>query len=156
MFRKLLLLISLALTFSTIRAQTVAYVTNFASNTVSVIDTSTNTVTATIPVGNGPNGVVASPDGTRVYVSDFSGSAISVIDTATNTVTATFPLPGTIPVFLAITPDGKILYVPTGNGSVLVIDAATGSVVTNIFTGIPVFAAAVTPNGSRVYVVTIS
>src|SRR5262245_43858304 len=127
MFRKLLLLISLALTFSTIRAQTVAYVTNFASNTVSVIDTSTNTVTANIPVGNGPGGVVASPDGTRVYVADFNVSAISVIDTATNTVTATFPLPGALPAHLAITPDGKTLYVPTGSGMVLVIDAGTGS-----------------------------
>jgi YVTN family beta-propeller protein len=31
-----------------------AYITNFNSNTVSVIDTATNTVTATIPVDPGP------------------------------------------------------------------------------------------------------
>jgi len=36
-----------------IHAQPYAYVTNFA--TVSVIDTKTNTVTATIPFGNGFN-----------------------------------------------------------------------------------------------------
>ncbi|MET7891953.1 hypothetical protein [Streptomyces mirabilis] len=34
-----------------------AYVTNFNSTTVSVIDTATNTITATIPVSNGPIGV---------------------------------------------------------------------------------------------------
>lgn len=34
-----------------------AYVTNFSSDTVSVIDTASNTVVATIGVGNGPIGV---------------------------------------------------------------------------------------------------
>ncbi|MGW0615415.1 hypothetical protein [Streptomyces sp. NPDC002788] len=34
-----------------------AYVTNLDSDTVSVIDTTTNTVTATIPVDSGPVGV---------------------------------------------------------------------------------------------------
>ena len=34
-----------------------AYITNSGSNTVSVIDTATNTVVSTIPVGGSPNGV---------------------------------------------------------------------------------------------------
>jgi YVTN family beta-propeller protein len=34
-----------------------AYITNAESNNVSVIDTATNKVTATIPVGSGPVGV---------------------------------------------------------------------------------------------------
>jgi YVTN family beta-propeller protein len=33
------------------------YIVNWGSNTVSVIDTATNTVTATVNVGNGPSGV---------------------------------------------------------------------------------------------------
>src|SRR6516162_7651936 len=40
-----------------------AYITNNFSNTVSVIDTVSNMVTATIPVGTGPWGVAVSPDG---------------------------------------------------------------------------------------------
>jgi YVTN family beta-propeller protein len=46
-----------------------AYITNRVSNTVSVIDTGTNAVTATIPIGGGgpfgphPGGVAVSPDG---------------------------------------------------------------------------------------------
>jgi YVTN family beta-propeller protein len=32
-----------------------AYITNINGNTVSAIDTATNTVTATIPVGNSPS-----------------------------------------------------------------------------------------------------
>ena len=42
------------------------------ANTVSVIDTATNTVTATIPVGAGPLGVAVTPDGSKVYVANAS------------------------------------------------------------------------------------
>jgi len=45
-----------------------AYITNNGGNTVSVIDTATNTVSATIPVGSRPFGVTAAPDATKVYV----------------------------------------------------------------------------------------
>jgi YVTN family beta-propeller protein len=47
----LLLSLGVGLGTTTAQAQTRAYVTNYASNTVSVIDTATNTVVATIPVG---------------------------------------------------------------------------------------------------------
>jgi YVTN family beta-propeller protein len=43
-----------------------AYITNETSNNVSVIDTKTNKVTVTIPVGTGPFGVAVSPDRTKV------------------------------------------------------------------------------------------
>src|SRR5207244_4394958 len=66
-----------------------AYVTNFTSNNVSVIDTSTNTVVATATVGSAPYGVAITPDGTRVYVSNTLSNNVSVIDTSTNTVMAT-------------------------------------------------------------------
>ncbi|MFE2448225.1 hypothetical protein ACWDHW_13035 [Streptomyces melanosporofaciens] len=38
-----------------------AYVTNIDDDSVSVIDTRTNTVTTTIPVGDAPNGVAITP-----------------------------------------------------------------------------------------------
>ncbi|MFD5430138.1 YncE family protein, partial [Streptomyces sp. NPDC127084] len=68
---------------------TYAYVANSESNTVSVIDTATNTVSATIDVGSFPIGVAVSPDGTRAYVVNGFSDTVSVIDTATNTVVAT-------------------------------------------------------------------
>jgi len=40
---------------------------NTDGNSVSVVDTATNTVTTTIAVGTGPHAVTVSPDGTRVY-----------------------------------------------------------------------------------------
>src|SRR5260370_11949998 len=86
----LLLSLGAGLGTATAQALTSAYVTN-ASGTVSVIDTTNNTVVATIPVGPFPSGVAITPDRTRAYVTNIFNS-ISVIDTATNTVVNTIPL----------------------------------------------------------------
>src|SRR5438045_8576841 len=72
-----------------VQAQIRAYVANLCANTVSVIDTDTNAVIATIPVGPAPFLMAATPDGTRVYVTNRGGNTVSVIDTATNTVVST-------------------------------------------------------------------
>jgi YVTN family beta-propeller protein len=79
---------------------------NFPNN-VSVIDTATNTVVATIPVGMGPIGIAITPDGTRAYVTNDVSNTVSVIDTAANTVVETIPV-GVRPVAVAITPAPQI------------------------------------------------
>jgi YVTN family beta-propeller protein len=58
-----------------------AYVTNRGSGTVSVIDTATDTVTATIRVHYGPNRVAVAPDGRYAYVTNGGSGTVSVIDT---------------------------------------------------------------------------
>jgi YVTN family beta-propeller protein len=50
-------------------------------STVSVIDTATNTVTATIPGFNVASGVAFSLDGNSVYVTNSGGTTVSVIGT---------------------------------------------------------------------------
>src|SRR5215472_1639850 len=87
-----------------------AYITNFDANTVSVIDTTSNTVAATIPVGNNPYGVAVTPDGSTVYVANHDANTVAVIDTASNTVAATIPV-GNNPYGVAVTPDGSTVYV---------------------------------------------
>ena len=72
-------------------AQTFAYVANASSDTASVIDTATNTVTATVPVGDGPVGVAVTPDGARAYVTNVASGTVSVIATADNSVVTTVP-----------------------------------------------------------------
>jgi len=67
------------------------YVANQISSavpgTVSVIDTTTNTVIASPSVGVLPEGLAVTPDGSKVYVANFGSNTVSVIATATNTVT---------------------------------------------------------------------
>ena len=126
-------------------AKPFAYVTNAGANSVSVIDTATNTVVATVPVGFSPTGVAITPDGTRVYV---SGIPVTVIDTATNTVVATLPVSGGVG---AITPDGAHAYVTNAN-SLLVIDTTTNTVVSAVPMAGPPGAVAITPDGTHAYV----
>ena len=140
-------------------ASPLAYISNYGDNTVSVIDTATNTVVATVPVGTGPIGVAVTPTGTRVYVTLVTGF-VSVIDTATNTVAATVPV-GNSAGAVAVTPTGTRVYVandpsdrpaPTTPGRVSIIDPATNTVVATVTVGNSPRGVAVTPDGSRVYV----
>ena len=78
------------------------------SNTVGIF--------ATIPVGNSPNALALSPDGTRLYVAcTFGRTSIWVIDTLRNRVIDSFEVPGS-PLRLAIHPTAERLYV-TDNSS---------------------------------------
>jgi YVTN family beta-propeller protein len=122
---------------------------------VSVIDTATNTVIATIPVGDQhtlqPGGMAVAPDGSKVYVGvdDNSSGSLSVIDTATNAVSATIPLGSSTVAGVAVAPDGSKVYAASG-GAIFVIDTATNTVSATI----PVigFKLVATPDGSKVYV----
>ena len=135
-----------------------AYITNSGDNTVSVIDTATNNVTAMIPVGNHPMGVAVTLDGKKVYVTNFFG--ISVIDATKNKVTATIPV-GNAPRGVAISPDGKRVYVPhpdlgnPSNNTILIIDTATNEVEATVLVGEVPFGVAVTLDGKKVYVTNI-
>jgi YVTN family beta-propeller protein len=133
-------------------AATRAYVTNEASDTVSVIDTATNTVTATITVGDAPQGVAVSPNGSRAYVTNFGSDTVSVINTATNTVSATITV-GNGPVGVAVSPDGSRAYVTNAiSNTVSVINTATNTVAATITVGGLPQGVAVSPAGTRAYV----
>ncbi len=56
-----------------------AYVTNYASDTVSVLGTAVDAVVGTVVVGDSPSAVVITPDGTRAYVSNYDGDSVSVV-----------------------------------------------------------------------------
>jgi YVTN family beta-propeller protein len=61
------------------------YVANFRSNTVSVIDSDTNTVIKNITVGDRPRFIDALAGGS-VYVANSGSNTVSVINPANNTV----------------------------------------------------------------------
>jgi YVTN family beta-propeller protein len=96
-----------------------AYVTNYISGNLSVVDTGSKTVITNVPAlppgtapDFGPAGVVVAPDGSKVYVVNSppgAGSSVAVIDTQTFT-TAEISFPQ-YPSSIAISPDGQRLYV---------------------------------------------
>ena len=68
------------------------YVTNSLDNTLSFIDTASNTVVRWVGVGISPGGVAVHPDGKLVYVANTGSNTITLIATAPS-----FPL-GTVAV----------------------------------------------------------
>jgi YVTN family beta-propeller protein len=108
----------------------IVYVANSGSNTVSVIDGKTNTVTANIPVGTYPNDLSVNPSTNTVYVANRDDNTVSVIDGKTNTVTANIPV-GTSPIALFVNPSTNMAYVANhGDNTISVIDGKTNTVTT--------------------------
>ena len=122
---------------------------------VHVIDTATNTVTNTVPVGSFPKGITVSPDGKKVYVANSWNDNVSVIDTDINTVTATIPV-GRFPEGIAINPTGTKVYVTNSlDDNVCIIDTSTNDVIATVNVGINPVGVAVNPEGTKVYVTNV-
>jgi YVTN family beta-propeller protein len=88
-----------------------AYVTNMASGTVSVISTVSRQVVDTIRVGTEPFGCAITPDGKDLYVANQSSATISVINTRRDKVTETIEDVGVKPHGIAISANGKRVFV---------------------------------------------
>src|SRR5437660_3743093 len=69
----------------------IAYVSNEKSNTVTVIDTDSWTVTKTIKVGQRPRGIEFTRDGKFVIVAVGDDDSIQIIDVAKQQVVDTLP-----------------------------------------------------------------
>lgn len=125
-----------------------------AGTTVVVIDTSDNTVIATIPGFNGPRGMALDATSNRLYVANggaFNGTTVSVVDTVTNTIVSTltgFNVPSS-PVFDDIS--GKLFVLNEGAGTVTAITTATGARDT-MTVGAGPFRAALDSAAQRLYV----
>ncbi len=135
MNRLLLLLSILSLSAMTVFTQPFAYLANFSGDDVSVVDLNTNTVIATIAVGNNPVGVLTNNTNRKVYVTNQESSTLSVIDGNTNTVEATINV-GTRPLGMALTADGSRLYVASqDDNNVHVINTTDNTLITIIDSG---------------------
>ena len=128
-----------------------AYVGNFKDDSVSVIDTSSRAVLATLPVAAGPDGIVITPDGATAFVSGSSATSVSVIDTATDKVAPAIEV-GKGPQGLAVTPDGRWLLVAVnGEDRVALVDVGGRRVVGSIAVAKP-HTIAVRADGKLAYV----
>lgn len=96
--------------------------------TVSVIDGSTNTVTATIAVGGEPQGIAVNPVTNRIYVALFAGlqSTVSVIDGSSNAVIANIDDPGAT--FVVADALRNRIYTSNSDNTVRAIDCGDNSV----------------------------
>lgn len=152
------------------------YVANYdngvaGAGTVSVIQTSNNTVVDTIGGFTGPVSIAITPNGEYAYVANYGNpsanilsSKVSVITLATNTVTATVTV-GLSPSGIAINQNSTLVYViaantsqnagtiVAGQGIIYIIDVANNEVQsTTIAVGQDPQAIIISPDGFFAYV----
>jgi YVTN family beta-propeller protein len=102
------------------------YVTDSASDTIDVIDASTNQVVQVIHGIVLPHGIAFSPEGSQVYVSNESESVLDIVDRKTGEILNKVPLSAR-PNNIAITKDGKrvLVGIRSQPGMVDVIDTVS-------------------------------
>jgi YVTN family beta-propeller protein len=135
------------------------YVGNRWSADISVIDTQSDTVVATIPLQHNPGTLNAihlsiAPDGTLIYAVDENIDAagtVNVISTATSSVVATI-VAGARPTDIVVRPDGAEVYVVNQNECfITAITTADRSVASVPVSDYPVHVA-FSPDSRRAYV----
>ena len=113
---------------------------------VSLLDTASLTVAATLTVGGRPDLLSVAPDGSRVHV--VQADAVTVVDPVARTVVATVPLGATTRAGV-FHPSRTRAYQSAGD-AVVVLDASSAVTATIPGVGFPV-ALAISPDGTRVY-----
>ncbi|MBI2266365.1 MAG: beta-propeller fold lactonase family protein [Armatimonadetes bacterium] len=126
-----------------------------------IIDTTTDSLNRVIPMpklrtGNVANvgGVASNHDGSQVYVSmgDSNYGEVALVNGFSGQVAGTY-LVQAMPMGLAVTPDGRKLFVANFNSaSVTVIDTASRTIVETIRVGLSPSRIAIRPNGATAYV----
>jgi YVTN family beta-propeller protein len=110
------------------------------------------TVTATIEVGTGPDGVAVDPTAHTAYVTNIDDDTVSVIDEATKTVTTSITVGGG-PLTVAADPTAHLVYVTNGGiGTVSVISETTAAVTATIAVGHGPDGVAMDPKSHLAYV----
>jgi PQQ-dependent catabolism-associated beta-propeller protein len=125
----------------------VAYISNEKSNTVSVIDTDSWTVTKTIKVGQRPRGIEFTRAGKFVMVAVGDDDTIQVIDAKTQGIVDTLPS-GPDPELFTQDAAGKTLYVANENdNTVTVIDLEKRARLGDIQVGVEPEGMTISPDG---------
>ena len=106
----------------------------------------------TIPTGKGPQDVCIAPDGNTAYVANGLDDSITVIDLEHLKAAGTLaPAHLKSPTSVAITPDGKKLYVGARGSNLLLVLSPAGQVLKEIALTDPA-TVAIAPAGRRAYV----
>jgi YVTN family beta-propeller protein len=147
------------------------YVTNEVSGDMTIIDSGTYNVIATVPLGKRPRGIHASPDRKTIYVAlsgspiggpdvdestlpppDKTADGIGVFDVAQKKIVRTIK-GGSDPENFDLSKDGSQLFISNEDDSaVSIVDIASGAVVKSAKVGAQPEGVKVTPDGKRVWV----
>lgn len=112
--------------------ETIAYVSNIGSGSVSVIDLQGGKLIKTLRLGNGSEGLDIGPDGRELWVANREQDTVSIIDTEALEVVESVEC-GSFPIRLKFTPDGRFVLVSNArSGDVAVFSRADRSEVARV------------------------
>jgi PQQ-dependent catabolism-associated beta-propeller protein len=135
------------LLFSRCTLADVAYVSNEKDNSLSVIDLDTFELTATLPVGLRPRGIILSKDQSKLYICASDSDTVQVMDLATHKIIRELP-GGEDPEQFALHPNDHHLYIANENDAqVTIVDTETSQVLAQIDVGVEPEGMAVSPDG---------
>lgn len=133
-------------------AHQVAVISNFGDDTITLLDAKSGTISAPVPVSDGPWGVAIHPHGGEVWVTNRKGNRVSVLDAATGGIVAEIPTSG-LPLGIAFAPDGARAYVASyEDDRIDVIDTATRALLAHVPVGRGPSGIAFDPAGKAIYV----
>ena len=143
MRRSLIALLCLA---APAHAETI-YVSNEETNLVHMIDGATLKEKGRIAIGNGPRGMVLSPDGKTLYVAVSKDNRFVAVAAGDGAILGSIPS-GPDPETFAVSPDGKWIYAANEDDSLLsVIDIGARRIASEILVGGEPEGTAVSPDG---------
>jgi YVTN family beta-propeller protein len=129
-------------------------VTSESDNTVAFVDVAQHRVLQRVAVGQRPRDAEFSPDDSALYVSGENDGSLSVVDVATRRVVRKLSVPGAgaRPKGVAVSADGRRVYVTTGRGGqVVVYDAKNLAIIGTVAVGGRPWGVALSPDGRYLY-----
>lgn len=135
-----------------------AYVNNAFSRqpgTVSVLDTVSGEVVASVEVAANPKRVAIAPDGRTAYVANFRSWNISVVDVASNVLESALRVSGRT-VGVAVHPNGQYAYVTNLDGTVEILETGNNLLTVPIAVGREPYAIALSGQGGTAYVANLA
>jgi YVTN family beta-propeller protein len=130
-----------------------AYVSNWESKTVSVIDTATRAVSARIATGGIPRGMAFSRDGRFLYICRYEPGALLKVDRATGAIVKIIDVGPSALRHVVLHPTREVLYVSDLlKGRVFAVDAATDTVIASAVVDHSLNTLKVSPDGGSVFV----
>jgi len=127
----------------------VIYATTNVGNLVQ-LNPEKRSVSWSMRLGGNLNGLTTRPDGARVYVGDVGEGRVYEVE-PDGEVVRSFSVPGR-PQGLALSSDGRELYIAGEAGDLIVLDLETGTESARVRLGVAGFGIAVTPDQAQIWV----
>lgn len=134
------------------KSENTAYISNWASKNISVINTLDYSVIKTISVNGTPRGMAISPENKYIYVSNFTSGDINKIDIEKNILLKNIDLGNGALRHVVISKDNKLYVSDMYHGIVYIINLKTDNVERSFYAGSNINTIKLSNNEDKLYI----